>query len=63
MDVGGEMLLVQPVVAATVGWVIYGERLTLFDLVGAAAIATALLLVRDTRRPLPARRISLNSIS
>ena len=59
----GLMLLVQPVVAATVGWVIYGERLTLFDLVGAAAIAAALLLVRDTRRPLPARRISLNSIS
>lgn len=59
----GLMLLVQPVVAATVGWVIYGERLTLFDLVGAAAIAAALLLVRDRRRPLPARRISLNSVS
>jgi drug/metabolite transporter (DMT)-like permease len=59
----GLMLLVQPVVAATVGWVIYGERLTAFDLVGAAAIAAALLLVRDTRRPLREPRMGLSSES
>jgi len=59
----GLMLLVQPVVAATVGWVVFGERLTLFDLVGAVAIAAALLLVRETRRTLPGRRIGLSSES
>jgi drug/metabolite transporter (DMT)-like permease len=59
----GLMLLVQPVVAATVGWVIYGERLTAFDLIGAAAIAAALLLVRDTRRPLREPRMGLSSES
>ena len=57
----GLMLLVQPVVAATVGWIAYGERLTAFDLIGALAIAAALLLVRGARRPLPAGRKSLSS--
>jgi drug/metabolite transporter (DMT)-like permease len=57
----GLMLLVQPMVAATVGWMIYGERLTLFDLIGAVAIAAALLMVRDTRRSLPARKMGLSS--
>ena len=59
----GLMLLVQPVVGATVGWVVYGERLTVFDLVGAAAIAAALLLVRDVRGPLRERAIGLSSES
>ena len=59
----GLMLLVQPVVGATVGWVVYSERLTVFDLGGAAAIAAALLLVRDTRRPLRERAIGLSSES
>jgi len=48
-------------VAATIGWIVYGERLTLFDLVGAVAIAMALLLVRDAKRPLPADEMSLSS--
>lgn len=42
----GIALLVQPVVAGTVGWIVYGERLGLADFVGAAMIAVALVLVR-----------------
>ena len=57
----GLMLLLQPVVAATIGWIVYGERLTPFDFIGALAIAAALLLVRDTERPLPAEEMSLVS--
>jgi drug/metabolite transporter (DMT)-like permease len=57
----GLMLLLQPIVAATIGWVAYGEKLTAFDLVGAVAIATAVLLVRDAKRPLPAEQMSLSS--
>ncbi|MEO7691780.1 MAG: DMT family transporter, partial [Sphingomonas sp.] len=44
----GIALLVQPVVAATVGWIVYGERLGLADLVGASLVAIALVLVRET---------------
>jgi drug/metabolite transporter (DMT)-like permease len=44
----GIALLVQPVVAASVGWIAYGERLGLADLVGAALVAVALVLVRET---------------
>ncbi|SFS05525.1 DMT family transporter [Sphingomonas jatrophae] len=50
----GISLLVQPVVAATIGWVGYGERLGLLDLVGAVAIAVALVLVRRPDRPVAA---------
>ena len=57
----GLMLLLQPIVAATIGWIVYGEQLTLFDLVGAVAIALAVLLVRDAERPLPADKMGLNS--
>jgi drug/metabolite transporter (DMT)-like permease len=57
----GLMLLVQRVVAATIGWVVYGESLTAFDFAGAAAIAAAVLLVRDSERPLPPDQISLSS--
>ena len=39
-------LLSQPVVAALIGWTIYGERLGAIDLVGALLIATAIVLVR-----------------
>lgn len=39
-------LLVQPMVAATIGWVAYGERLGPLDLVGAVLIAVALVMVR-----------------
>ena len=57
----GLMLLLQPIVAAVVGWFIYGEALTLPDYIGAVAIAVAVLLVRDSRRPLPADEMSLSS--
>lgn len=57
----GLMLLLQPIVAATIGWVAYGERLTAFDFAGAVAIAGAVLLVRDSERPLPADEMSLSS--
>lgn len=39
-------LLTQPIVASTIGWLVYGERLTPSDLAGAAAIAAALVLIR-----------------
>ncbi|MCW3834776.1 DMT family transporter [Sphingomonas canadensis] len=42
----GIALLVQPIVAGAVGWIVYGERLGLPDLVGAMLIAAALVLVR-----------------
>jgi drug/metabolite transporter (DMT)-like permease len=57
----GLMLLLQPIVAATIGWFVYGEALTLPDYVGAFAIAVAVLLVRDSKRPLPADEMSLSS--
>ncbi|WP_425442986.1 DMT family transporter [Sphingomonas guangdongensis] len=42
----GLALLVQPVVAATIGWIGYGERLGPLDFTGAALVAAALVLVR-----------------
>jgi drug/metabolite transporter (DMT)-like permease len=45
----GLALLTQPLVAAAIGWSIYGERLTPPDVAGALLIAAALVLVR--RRP------------
>ena len=42
----GLALLLQPVVAATIGWLAYGERLGAADLAGAAMVAVALVLVR-----------------
>ncbi len=39
-------LLTQPIVTATVGWLVYRERLGPVDLVGAVLIAAALVLVR-----------------
>jgi drug/metabolite transporter (DMT)-like permease len=42
----GLALLTQPAVSATVGWLAYGERLSLTDIVGALGIAAALVLVR-----------------
>jgi drug/metabolite transporter (DMT)-like permease len=46
----GIALLIQPVVAGTVGWIVYGERLGPVDLVGVAMVAVALVLVRRTPR-------------
>lgn len=42
----GIALLIQPVVAGAVGWVVYGERLGAPDLVGVVMVAAALVLVR-----------------
>ena len=47
-------LLTQPVVSASVGWFVYGETLSATDIVGALAIAAALVLVRLPDRGLRA---------
>jgi drug/metabolite transporter (DMT)-like permease len=47
------MLLVQPVVAALIGAIVYAEQVTVADAIGAAGIAAAILLVRE--QPLRAR--------
>lgn len=47
-------LLTQPVVAATLGWSVFGERLSAADWIGAALIAVALVLVTLTPTPVGA---------
>lgn len=47
----GIALLTQPVVAGTVGWLAYDERLGVPDLIGAILVAVALVLVRRGRGP------------
>jgi drug/metabolite transporter (DMT)-like permease len=42
----GLALLTQPAISAAIGWLAYGETLSATDVVGAVAIATALVLVR-----------------
>lgn len=42
----GIALLIQPIVGATIGWVAYHEQLGTADLIGAALVAVALVLVR-----------------
>lgn len=49
----GVALLIQPVVAAAVGWTVFGERLRAPDFVGILMVAAALVLVR--RDPDPGR--------
>lgn len=49
----GLALLTQPVVAAAIGWSVYGERLGMADVIGAVLVAVALVLVRR-----PARTVS-----
>lgn len=49
--VAGLCLLVQPVIAAAIGWIVYGEQLGAPDLAGALMIAAALLLVRRGDAP------------
>ncbi len=39
-------LLVQPIIAGALGWIVYGERLGVADLIGAVLVAIALVLVR-----------------
>lgn len=46
----GIALLVQPIVAGSLGWVIYGERLAPLDMLGALLVAVALVLVRGGPR-------------
>jgi len=48
----GLALLTQPAISALIGWLAYRERLSLTDLVGAVAIAAALVLVRLPERGL-----------
>jgi drug/metabolite transporter (DMT)-like permease len=50
----GIALLLQPAVAAAVGYVRYGEQMGWLDLAGAALIAIALVLVRQPARPVSA---------
>src|SRR3954453_19780165 len=40
----GLALLTQPAISATVGWLAYGEALSITDIVGAVAIALALIV-------------------
>ncbi len=47
----GIALLTQPVVAGTVGWIVYDERLGVPDFLGAALVAVALVLVRRGKSP------------
>jgi len=47
----GIALLIQPVVAGLVGWLVYGERLGAADLVGVVMVAVALVLVRQGPPP------------
>jgi drug/metabolite transporter (DMT)-like permease len=49
----GLALLSQPAIAALVGWLVYGELLSMTDWVGAVAIGAALILVRLPSRGLP----------
>ncbi len=53
----GIALLIQPVVAGIVGWIVYGERLGAPDLIGVAMVAAALVLVRRGPRLAPGARV------
>jgi drug/metabolite transporter (DMT)-like permease len=48
----GLALLTQPAISAAIGWIAYRERLSLTDVIGAVAIAAALVLVRLPERGL-----------
>jgi drug/metabolite transporter (DMT)-like permease len=45
--------LIQPVVSAAIGWIAYDERLNGGDMIGAAVVAIALVLVRRPERAAP----------
>jgi drug/metabolite transporter (DMT)-like permease len=47
----GLALLTQPIVSAAIGWRLYGETLGPIDWIGAALIATALVMVRVAEAP------------
>lgn len=44
-------LLIQPIVAAALGWIVFDERLAAADAVGAVFVALALVLVRSGGKP------------
>jgi drug/metabolite transporter (DMT)-like permease len=48
----GLALLTQPAISAAIGWLAYGERLSLADALGALAIGAALVIVRLPERGL-----------
>lgn len=52
-------LLVQPLVAAIVGWIVYGETLGAADLLGAGLVAVAFVLVRRTPPVLAQDRVEV----
>ena len=54
----GIALLIQPIVAGTVGWIVYAERPGPADLAGAAMVAVALVLVRRPARLVPGAAVS-----
>ena len=56
----GLALLIQPVVAAAVGWTVFGERLAAPDFVGIAMVAAALVLVRRDPDPVKAQAPAAN---
>ncbi len=43
----GMALLTQPAIAATIGWLVFGEALSVLDILGMALVAAALLLARS----------------
>lgn len=43
----GLALLTQPIAAATIGWIVFGEKLGALDFVGAIMVGLALVLVRQ----------------
>lgn len=49
----GLTLLTQPALAALIGWLVYGERLTAADIAGGVMLAAALVLVRLPSRVRP----------
>ena len=44
----GMALLTQPAIAATIGWLVFGELLLPMDMIGMALVAAALVLARST---------------
>lgn len=49
-------LLTQPAVAATIGWLVFGERLSAGDVIGAILVCVALVLIR-----LPERKVATDA--
>lgn len=54
----GLTLLTQPAIAALIGWLVYGERLTALDITGGVMLAAALVLVRLPSRAKPSTSAS-----